>query len=244
MEWDKKNRKQLRIFAGSSWGRAAGWLSNGCEGRKQALCSPNARGEGDAPGLQGPPLCAPPGQRLPPCRSPMPGVRELPNSNNPRTSASQETFEFISSNHIPAQESFQAVVQPLSELPPKTGSSLPYKEACSLADLPGLVESPPLHSSRAAFTKHKPICPSASSSHLRRDGELRTAKRQGFGDHPSVTRRYSPNGGPASELSGTPAQLPSTRPPSILFVSFWAPQPPWKVLNWGFEGRGVWRSMG
>lgn len=37
------------------------------------------------------------------------GCQRIPDSKNPRTSASQETVRVISPNRIPAQESFQAV---------------------------------------------------------------------------------------------------------------------------------------
>lgn len=86
-------RKQL--------GQSGGWLSNGCEGREQVLCSPNPEG----PALQGLHPC-PPRPEATPLLLPNPRVREFPNSKNPRTSASQETFKVIPSNHIPTQESF------------------------------------------------------------------------------------------------------------------------------------------
>lgn len=41
----------------------------------------------------------------------------------------------------------------------KTGSSVPYKAAHSLSDLPGLLESSSLNASQASFTKHKSIPP-------------------------------------------------------------------------------------
>ena len=46
------------------------------------------------------------------------GCPRIPDFKNPRTSASQETSRVISPNRIPAQESFQAVFKPLSELSP------------------------------------------------------------------------------------------------------------------------------
>lgn len=213
MEWDKRNRKKLPIFAGSSWGRPGRWLSNGCEAREQALCSPNTGGEGEAPALQGP-LCAHPQARGYHPSAPLFWVSE--NFPTPRIPGPQYPKRPSRSSLLTTSQ-LRNPSELLSSLClnyPKTGSSLPYKAARSLADLPGLLESPSLNSSRASFTNTNPLCPSASCSYLRRNKEPRVPRLEGFGHSASVTRRWSPDGNLLSELSCTPAQLPSTWPPA------------------------------
>lgn len=143
-------RKQLR--------QPGGPLSNGCEGRVAGSLFPeHGRDEED-------PECLRPRPRPEATDFLLPdaGVREFPSSKNPRTSASQETFKVIPSNHIPAQESFHAIVQPLSEFPPGREAHyltrqplLPLtRQACLLGRPPSHLPSP----------NKNPSCPFASNS--------------------------------------------------------------------------------
>lgn len=198
------------VFAGSSWGRPGEWLSNGFGGRGQTLCSPNIGREEKAPVLQGPahaqargyhpaaPLCRV-SENFPTPRIPGPSHPKRP----PRSSLLTTSQLRNPSEPLPRR----CLNWPPQPRPPKTASSLPYKAACSLADLPGLLEGPSLNASRASLTKHKSIL------RLGRNRALRAPKPQGFSHSPSVMTGGSPNSNPTSELSCPPPQLPSTWPP-------------------------------
>lgn len=168
------------------------------------------------------------------------GVREFSDSKNPRTSTSQETFKVNPSNHIPAQESLQAVVQPLSKLPPSTGFSLPYKAASSSADPPGLLESPSLNRAELPSSNKNPFCPFESSSDVLLC-TLSVPKCRSFSHSPPAMRRWSPNSNFVSKLLCTPPH-PSTSPPQPPAPCVYSsgPRSPYgESLAWSFEGSEV-----
>lgn len=98
----------------------------GVKAEHQVRCSPNTGREKEDPERSC--QCPRPRPEATAFLLPDPSVREFPDSKDPRTSASPETFKVIPSNHIPAQES---VVQLLSEL-------LPGREAHYLTRQPFL----------------------------------------------------------------------------------------------------------
>lgn len=90
---------------------------------------------------------------------PRSGCQRIPDSKNPRTSASQETIRVISPNRIPAQESFHAVFQPLSELPSGREAHYLTRSPFSWAGQPGWLRTPLLNLSQASLTQQKSILP-------------------------------------------------------------------------------------